>query len=446
MPHGSGVFVRSPESRLPSSRPPEKQYRVVNGKLAMNQRISLDEARALDRTDPLAALRDGFSLPEGVIYLDGNSLGPLQHAVQSRMAGVVAVEWGHGLIRSWNTHDWLDLPAKVGAKIAPLIGAPAGAVTVADSTSVNIFKLLAAALAARPDRKIIVTEAGNFPTDLYMAGGIARLLNAGHEVRIAAHDDLPAAIRDDVAIVLLTEVDYRSGRRHDMARMTAHIHKAGALVIWDLCHSAGAFPVDLTSAKADFAVGCGYKYLNGGPGAPAFVYVAPQHLPHLRQPLTGWMGHASPFTFDDTYQPAPSVEAMRVGTPPVLGMSALDAALDVFAKADLGALKQKADRMFDIFASEMEATCPQLEIITPRDPAQRGNQIALRFGEAYAVMQALIARGVIGDFRTPDIIRIGFAPLYVRYEDVVRAAHILAGIMRDESWNRAEFMVRAKVV
>ncbi len=412
----------------------------------MQQRISMDEARALDRADALAPLRDRFDLPPGVIYLDGNSLGPLQHAVRRRMADVVAKEWGDGLIRSWNTCDWLDLPSRVGAKIAPLIGAGEGTVTVTDSTSVNIFKLLTAALAARPGRKVIVTEAGNFPTDLYIADGVARLHGAGFEVRVASRDDLAPAIGDDVAVVLLTEVDYRSGRRHDMAGMTASIHAAGALVIWDLCHSAGAFPVDLTAANADFAVGCGYKYLNGGPGAPAFAYVAPRHIPGLRQPLTGWMGHAEPFAFDDAYRPAPTVEALRVGTPPVLALSALDAALDVFTDADLAALKAKADAMFDLFAAEVEAACPQLEIVTPRDPSERGNQIALRFDHAYAVMQALIARGVIGDFRTPDIIRIGFAPLYLRYEDVVQAARILADVMGTGSWNQSQFMVRARVV
>jgi kynureninase len=319
-------------------------------------------------------------------------------------------------------------------------------VIVADSTSINIFKLLAVALAMRPDRKMIVTEEGNFPTDVYIAGGIASLMGQGHEVRLAAAEALADAIRDDVAVVLLTEVNYRTGARLDMRVLTERAHDAGALVIWDLCHSAGAFPVDLSGANADFAVGCGYKYLNGGPGAPAFAYVAPKHLSGLRQPLSGWLGHAAPFNFAPDYRPAEGIDALRVGTPPVISMSALDAALDAFDGADLAAVKAKADALFDLFTAEIAARCPELDLLTPRDPARRGTQVSLRHPEAYAVMQALIARGVIGDFRQPDIMRFGLTPLYLRFGDLFRAAEILGEVMATRAWDRPEFKRKAKVV
>ena len=409
-------------------------------------RYSEDDVRALDRADPLARHREAFELPEGIIYLDGNSLGPLSKAAKARVAETVATQWGEGLIRSWNTHDWIDLPARVGARIAPLIGAAAGTVTVADSTSLNLFKVLAVALQLRPGRKVIVSEAGNFPTDVYIANGLADLLGTGHDVRLVKADDLEGAIDDNVAVTLLTEVNYRTGARLDMRALTAKAHAKGALAIWDLAHSAGAFPVDLSGADADFAVGCGYKYLNGGPGAPAFVYVAPQHLPGLRQPLTGWLGHAAPFDFAESYRPATSIEAMRVGTPPILSLSALDAALDIFSEVDLAALRAKADRLFDVFAGEITERCPLLELVTPTEPSHRGTQVSLRFPQAYAVMQALIARGVIGDFRQPDIIRFGLTPLYLGHHDVWHAAGILADIMAENAWDRPEYKVRAKVV
>ena len=409
-------------------------------------RHSEAEVLALDAADPLAQCREAFLLPEGVIYLDGNSLGPLTRAARQRVSETVAAEWGHGLIRSWNTAGWIDLPAIVGSKIAPLIGASPGTVTVTDSTSVNLFKVLATALAKRPDRRVIVTETGNFPTDLYVAQGLARLLAQGHEIRQVEAAALPAAIDETVAVILLTEVNYRTGTRLEMAALTARAHAAGALTIWDLAHSAGAFPVELGVAEADFAIGYGYKYLNGGPGAPAFVYVAPRHIDGLRQPLNGWMGHAAPFDFGPDYEPAPSIEAMRVGTPPILGLAALDAALSAFEGVDLAAVKAKADRLFEIFTGEIAALCPELELLTPADPAHRGTQASLRFADAYPVMQALIARGVIGDFRQPDILRFGLTPLYLRHIDVRNAAHVLGGIMRGRLWDRPEFHRRAKVV
>jgi len=402
--------------------------------------MDFGDARKLDRDDPLAAYRKLFALPDGIIYLDGNSLGALPKSVAPRMAAVVAEEWGRDLITSWNVHDWIDLPRRVGNKIAPLIGAEPGTVVAADSTSINIFKLLSVALQQRPERRVILTEAGNFPTDVYVADGLAAL--TGHEL---LSGDL-TQIGQEVAVVLVTEVNYRTGARHDMGELTRRAHDAGALIVWDLCHSAGAVPVDLTAAQADFAVGCGYKFLNGGPGAPAFAYVAPQHLHGLRQPLQGWLGHAAPFEFAPEYRPATGIDALRVGTPPILSMSALDTALNVFAGVDMAVVKRKSDGLFDLFVSEIETRAPELEILTPRNAGRRGSQISLRHPEAYAVVQALIGRGVVGDFRQPDIIRLGLTPLYLRYQDVHRAAEILGDIIATRAWDKPELKRRAKVV
>jgi kynureninase len=406
----------------------------------------MTDITALDAADPFARTRQLFDLPEGLIYLDGNSLGALPRAVKARVADVVATQWGEGLIRSWNTHDWIDLPARVGERIARLIGAASGTVMVADSTSVNLFKALVTALRLRPGRRVILSERHNFPTDAYIAVGVAELLGQGHELRLVEAGEIAGALSDEVAVLLLTEVNYRTGTRLDMAALTAAAHAAGALTVWDLAHSAGAFPVHLAGAGADFAVGCGYKYLNGGPGAPAFVYSAPRHLDRLRQPLTGWLGHATPFSFAESYRPAEGIGAMRVGTPPVLSMSALDAALDVFDGVDLKALRAKADALFELFAGEVKRLTPELELATPTDPVRRGTQVSLRHPEAYAVMQALIARGVIGDFREPDILRFGLTPLYLSFADVRRAAGIVGEVMRTAAWNQPQYKVRAKVV
>lgn len=408
--------------------------------------MNLADAEALDRADPLAPFRDRFSLPEGVIYLDGNSLGALPKSVAPRVADVVSQQWGRDLITSWNVHDWIDLPARLGNRIAPLIGAEPDSVIVADSTSINLFKLLAIALHLRPERKVILTEAGNFPTDAYMANGLAELLGQGHSVREVTADAVADALDGSVAVLLLTDVNYRTGARHDMARVTRLAHDAGALTIWDLCHSAGAVPLNLSSAQADFAVGCGYKYLNGGPGAPAFAYVAPRHHEGLHQPLQGWLGHAAPFEFAAAYRPAQGVDTLRVGTPGVIGMAALDAALDAFDGVDMVAVKAKADRLFDLFTNEVAARCPVLDLISPRDATQRGTQVSLRHPDAYAVMQALIERGVIGDFRQPDILRFGLTPLYLRYADLWHAAETLGDIMATGAWDRPELKRRAKVV
>jgi len=404
------------------------------------------DAETADRTDPFAPWRGRFSLPEGIIYLDGNSLGALPRAVPERMARVVAEEWGRDLVTSWNKHDWIDLPGRVGDRIARLIGAAPGTVVAADSTSVNIFKLLAVALARRPGRKVILTEEDNFPTDVYIAGGLASLMGQGHEVRLAPAGGLAAAMDESVAVVLLTEVNYRTGARLDMRALTRRAHDAGALIVWDLCHSAGAMPVDLAGADADFAVGCGYKYLNGGPGAPAFAYVAPRHHDGLRQPLSGWLGHAAPFEFAAEYRPAAGVDALRTGTPPILSMSALDAALEVFDGVDLAGLKAKADALSDLFLGTVRAQIPDIVSLTPEAHELRGSQLNLRHHEAYAVMQALIARGVIGDFRQPDIMRFGFAPLYLSYFEVERAAMMLCQVIAGGEWDRPELKRRAKVV
>lgn len=409
--------------------------------------MRLVDPRAADRADAFAPWRDRFALPDGITYLDGNSLGALPRSVSDRLARVVAEEWGDDLITSWNKHDWIDLPRRVGDKIARLIGAAPGSVVVADSTSVNIFKLLAVALARRPGRKVILTERGNFPTDVYVAGGLASLLGQGHEVRLASAVGLADAMDESVAAVLLTEVNYRTGAKLDMTALTRHAHDAGALIIWDLCHSAGAIPVDLAAADADFAVGCGYKYLNGGPGAPAFAYVAPRHHGGLSQPLSGWLGHASPFEFAPEYRPAAGVDALRVGTPPILSMSALDAAMDVFDGVDLVALKAKADALSDLFLGTIHQGLPgDVVSLTPTAHEQRGSQLNLRHPEAYAVMQALIAKGVIGDFREPDVLRFGFAPLYLSYAEVERAALTFCQVLAGGEWDRPELKRRAKVV
>ena len=399
----------------------------------------------LDDTDPLREKRDAFTLPQGVIYLDGNSLGVLPAHVPERIADVVQNQWGQSLIRGWNTHDWIDLPGRVGNRIARLIGAPAGTVVACDSTSVNVFKMLAAALDLRPERSVILSDSGNFPTDLYMASGLRDLLQRGHELRIVAPEDVAGALTEDVAVMMLTEVDYKTGRRHDMGRLTKMAHDVGALTLWDLAHSAGAIPVDLTEANADFAVGCGYKYLNGGPGAPAFLYVAPRHQPAVKPPLTGWFGHEAPFAFDLDYRPASGVDRMRVGTPPVLSLASLDAALDIFDDVDMAIVQKKSTSLCDLFIQEVTAKCPELTLATPLDASARGSQVSFRFEEGYALMQALISRGVIGDFRAPDIVRFGFTPLYLSHQNVIDAVAILADILSTRAWDAPQFKVRAKV-
>lgn len=409
--------------------------------------ITFEQIQAIDRSDPLAPLREQFSLPAGLIYLDGNSLGPLPKATAPRLAAVIQEEWGEGLIRSWNSAGWIDLPRRVGDKIARLIGAAPGQVIVADSTSINLFKVLAAALKLNPGRRVILSEPENFPTDLYMAQGLIDLLGQQHELRLVAGETVAEAVDEQTAVLLLTHVNYRSGRMHDMAALTAQAHAAGALVIWDLAHSAGAVPVALDAVQVDFAVGCGYKYLNGGPGAPAFVYVAERHQEKFSQPLSGWLGHAQPFAFEWKYEPADGIARYLCGTQPVLSLTALECGVDLLTTCDLAAIRTKSLAMTDLFIALVEEQCAGygLELATPRDHAQRGSQVSFHHAEGYPIMQALIARGVIGDFRAPDIVRFGFTPLYLRYADVWQAAAILTDILHTRTWDRPEYKQRAKV-
>lgn len=401
------------------------------------------DCQALDATDKLAPIRDRFLLPDGLIYLDGNSLGPLQPSVSDRLREVVDEQWGVDLIRSWNKHQWMDLPFRVGDRIARLVGAEPGSVVAVDSTSINVFKAVAAARRLRPDRSVILTDSSNFPTDIYVMGSVAE--PSGAEVKIVQPDQVIDSIDEQVAVVALTEVDYRTGRRHDMAEVTAAAHDAGSLIVWDLAHSAGAFPVALSGAGADFAVGCGYKYLNGGPGAPAFIYVAPRHQAAFRNPITGWFGHAAPFQFSLDFDPADGIARARVGTPHILSLVALDAALDVFNNVDMSDVRSKSLALTELFMDLVEERLDGFEIVTPRDPVRRGSQVSLRHEHAYPVVQALIDRGVIGDFRTPDIARFGLAPLYVRFVDAWDAIDALVEVMESQSWRDPKYAVRGSV-
>jgi len=405
------------------------------------------DCAAMDRADPLAPHRDAFALPEGMIYLDGNSLGARPKLVRERLDTVIEVEWGRDLVTSWNTHDWIDLPLKVGDKIARLIGAAPGEVAVADSTSINLFKVLAASLRLQPGRTTIVSERANFPTDLYVAEGVIDLLGTRHNLRLVDADELPAAVDADTSLVLLTQVNYRTGAMFDLAAVTRAVQAKGALMIWDLAHSAGAVPVDLNAAGADFAVGCGYKYLNGGPGAPAFIFVPRRHQDAFIQPLSGWMGHAAPFAFEPSYRPGSGIARALCGTPPILSLAALEVGIDTVLAADMSAIRAKAMALGDLFIRLIEAQGGRwsLSLASPREAARRGSQISFRHGDGYPVMQALIARKIIGDFRSPDILRFGFAPLYVRYVDVFDAAAALIDILASGAWDRPEFKRRAAV-
>jgi kynureninase len=419
---------------------------------------------ALDANDPLRTLRDEFNLPEGVIYLDGNSLGALPKTTAARVQQVVQSEWGVGLIRSWNAAGWIDLAQRIGNKIAALVGAGEHELIVGDSTSVNLYKVLSTAIALQkcdePSRRVIVSERSNFPTDLYIAETLAR--EHGLTLRLVDADDLPAHLDDELAVLMLTHVNYRTGRMFDMAQVTRDAHAAGALVVWDLAHSAGAVPVDLHTADADFAVGCGYKYLNGGPGAPAFVWAHPRHTARmdreqLRQPLAGWLGHAAPFEFTTDYRPALGIQRFVCGTPPMLAMAALECGVDVFstvqAHGGLPALRRKSLALTSLFIQLVEARCAGhgLTLVTPRDAALRGSQASFAHrshdgaSAGYAIMQALIARGVIGDFRAPDLLRFGFTPLYTRFVDAWDAVEHLNAVLTSGEWREARFNQRAAV-
>lgn len=391
------------------------------------------------------ATRAMFHLPEGVIYLDGNSLGPLPRAAPARMQAAMQDEWGEMLITGWNRAGWMAQPRALGDRIGRLIGAEAGHVVLGDTLSIKVHQALAAALDLRPERRVILSDSGNFPSDLYMAEGLIRTLGRGHDLRVVAPGEVADALTEEIAVMLLTQVDYRTGRLHDMASLTARAHAAGALTVWDLAHSAGALPVDVAGAGADFAVGCTYKYLNGGPGAPAFIYVAPRHADRATAALSGWLGHAAPFAFAPTYRPGAGIDRMRVGTPPVLAMAALAAALDIWDNVDMARLRARAIELTETFIARVEAACPMLALASPRNPAARGSQVSFRFAEGYAAIQALIAEGVIGDFRAPDIMRFGFAPLYIGLEDVHQAADRLERVMAGRLWDNPAYRQRATV-
>jgi kynureninase len=414
--------------------------------------VTRGDCEALDRADPIAPLRARFALPEDVIYLDGNSLGARPAAAANRAAQVIAEEWGDGLVRSWNTAGWFDLPRRLGDKLAPLIGAGEGEVVVTDTTSLNLFKVLAAGLrvqrARDAARRVIVSESSNFPTDLYIAEGLADLLQQGHALRLVdSPDRIAEAIDGNTAVLMLTEVNYRTGTLLDMAALTATAHARGALAIWDLAHSAGALPVDVRAAGVDYAVGCTYKYLNGGPGAPAFLWVAPALRDAFLQPLAGWWGHAAPFAMESSYRPGDGIGRFLCGTQPVASLAMVECGLDIFAETDMTAVRRKSLALTDLFIELVEARCGRhpLTLVTPREHARRGSQVSIEHPLGYAVMRALIERGVIGDYREPRILRFGVAPLYVRFVDVWDAVETLRDVLDTEAWRDPRFHVRAAV-
>ena len=407
---------------------------------------------AADRQDPLAPLKARFDLPPGVLYMDGNSLGVMPRAAAARAAEVITQEWGTGLIRSWNTAGWFALPSRLGDKLAGLLGAREGELVITDTTSLNIFKALAASLRIQqkrqPKRRVILSERDNFPTDLYMIQGMIDLLQQGYEMRLI-DDELPLdrALDDDVAVVLLSHVNYRSGQMHDMAAVTRQAHERGALIIWDLAHAAGAVPVDLNGADADYAVGCTYKYLNGGPGSPAFIWVAPRHIPDFWQPLSGWWGHQRPFDMTVAYEPAGGIRRYLCGTQPIVSLAMVECGLDVAREADMAEVRKKSLALADLFIALIEERCAghPLTLVTPRDHAERGSHVSLRHPNGYEVMQALIARGLIGDYREPEVLRFGLTPLYFGYADVWDAVEILKDVLDSKAWDKPEFKQRSAV-
>ncbi|WP_116082295.1 kynureninase [Tropicimonas sp. IMCC34011] len=389
-------------------------------------------------------MKERFILPDGLVYLDGNSLGPLPRAASERVGRTVELEWGRLAIAGWNRAGWIGQPMALGDRIGRLIGAEPGSVSVGDTLSVKVFQLVAAALSMRPERKVVLSDSGNFPSDLYMADGLAEALG-DVELVIVEPEEIAGRIGPDVAVLMLTEVDYRTGRKHDMAALTRAAHEAGALTVWDLAHSAGALPVELAGAGADFACGCTYKYLNGGPGAPGFAYVAPRHADVARTILQGWLGHAEPFAFEPGYRPAAGAERMRVGTPPILQMAALEAALDIWDEVEMSEVRARSIALSERFIAAVGSACPDLELVSPRDPEARGSQVSFRFEHGYAAMQALIARGVVGDFRAPDIMRFGITPLYLSEEDIDVAAGVIAEVMNERLWDDPAYATRSLV-
>ena len=410
----------------------------------MNDKLA--EVADLDANDPLRSFRDEFQLRDGLIYLDGNSLGALPKATAPRMAETVVREWGDGLITSWLGAEWVTAPRRVGDKIGALLGARPGEVIVADSTSVNIFKALAAALSLRPDRSVILSEATNFPTDVYMMQGLAAFSGGRVKAVTAPPETIVDRLDDDVAVLLLTQVHYKSGLVRDMAEVTRRAHDKGVLVVWDLSHSAGAIEVDLNAANADFAVGCGYKFLNGGPGAPAYIFVAERHQA-ATPVLSGWFGHARPFAFEEDYAPATGIERFLCGTPSVLGLTALECGVDLFRRADMREIRRKSLRLGQLLIERMEERCAEFgfELVSPRDPARRGSQVSYAHPNGYEMVQALKARDVIGDFRAPDVLRFGLTPLYLRYADIVEAVERLRDICLTRAWDQPHYRERAAV-
>lgn len=410
---------------------------------------NLDRAAcaALDRADALAPLRDRFDLPEGIIYLDGNSLGAMPKGAAARAQDVVTREWGIDLIKSWNSAGWFDLPVRLGDKLGPLIGAAPGEVVICDSTSQNLFKVLSAAVALRPDRSVLILEGSNFPTNNYIAEGVAAATGGRVTVRLCEKDEIAGAIDGDTIAVAITHVHYKSGHIHDMAAITARAQAAGALAIWDLCHSAGAMPVHLNDAGADFAVGCTYKYLNGGPGSPAFLFAAKRHQGQALQPVTGWWGHAAPFAFESGYRPQQDIRQFLIGTQPILSMALVETGLDIHLAADMAAIRAKSMALTDLFIRLVETRCAGhgFTLASPREAAARGSQVSFGHVEGYPIMRALIAAGVIGDFRAPDTVRFGFTPLYVRFVDVWDAVDRLVAIMDGDIWKQSEYQAREAV-
>ena len=409
--------------------------------------LSRTEFETLDETDALASSRDRFELADDLIYLNGNSLGPMPKAARSQMEEVVGSQWGGQIIRGWLESDWVNLPQRVGDKIASLIGAAPGEVVVADSTSVNLFKLACAAIEMQPGRAKILSESGNFPTDLHILQGIEKWMGDRVELHTTNTDGVLDAIDDDTSLVVLTHVHYKSGFILDMGEITERAHEKGALILWDLSHTAGAMPVDLNEVGADLAVGCGYKYLNGGPGAPGYLFVAGRHIPALKQPLTGWFGHASPFSMSDDYIPDPGIKKTLCGTTPVLGASALEVGVNISLSADMNLVREKSMKMGDLFIRLVEERCRDMgfSIASPIDAKNRGSHVSLAHEESYAIMQALIGRKVVGDFRAPDIMRFGLAPLYARYVDIWDAVSNLAEIMTEGEWENEQFRQKAAV-
>jgi kynureninase len=409
--------------------------------------VSREACVARDAGDPLGAFRDRFVMPDGVIYLDGNSLGPMPRAAAGLLDRTITREWAHDLIKSWNSAGWFEMPLRLGDRLGALIGAAAGQTVVCDTTSINLYKAVHAAIGLRPDRDVVVAEAASFPTDLYIIEGAMNSAGRPMRRRLVGIDgpSVEALLDDSVAVVVLSHVDYRNGALLDIAAVTEQIHRAGALVIWDLCHSAGVIDVGFDRHAIDFAVGCTYKYLNGGPGSPAFVTVAKRHQASAGHPLSGWWGHAAPFAFDPEFKPDPGIKRFLCGTPPIISLRGVEAALDALDGVELKALRQKSLALSELFIARVSAVLPDLDIVTPREPSLRGSQVSIAFEQGYAMVQAMIERGMIGDFRTPDIMRFGFAPLYLRFVDVWDAVEIMAECIRAEVWREPRYRERLAV-